>query len=500
MIQSKRGAGDSEIGDFGNLFCVIFWSIFCATLKRERPEEFLLFPGNKTGLFGIIKWGVIFLFRHRTNTEAVLGNFQYGRFYREFSPRVATMKTISFSYHSARMGRRLATALFVLGLQLSLAGFPVGSLRAAGENDERNAFTWKNLQSDIAGVADRTDSNLVNSWGLVINPTAKVFWIADNGTGVSTLYRPDGTPVLLGQSGQNFVTLPPTLVDTATPPAVPTAAPTGIVFNNPATNAFLIPLTNNPAVFLFDGEDGGIWGWNPGVDLLTATLIVKPSSTDAKKNSVYKGLALANRTGVKTGGPTLYATNFRNGTVDVFDSSFKLVTTFVDPNPPAVPPSTKSPGWAPFGIATIDNLLYVTFALQNAAKHDDVAGPGNGFVDVFSPDTGFVTRLIQFTDMTGPLNSPWGLARVPEHEHFGRFNDEVLLVGNFGDGHINAFDIHSGAFLGTLLHRKGQPLEFNGLWALFFLKDQLYFTAGIVDEAHGLFGFIHLQENENSDD
>src|SRR6266478_8114705 len=177
------------------------------------------------------------------------------------------MKTISFSYPSNLMIRSLTTALFGAGLQLVFLLFPLGSLRAWGENNGSNTFNWKNLQSDIAGVADRTDPNLVNSWGLVINPTAKVFWVADNGSGVSTLYRPDGSPVLLGQSGQNFVTLPPTLVDTAPPPAVPTAAPTGIVFNNPATNAFLIPLTNNPAVFLFDGEDGGIWGWNPGVDL-----------------------------------------------------------------------------------------------------------------------------------------------------------------------------------------------------------------------------------------
>jgi uncharacterized protein (TIGR03118 family) len=404
------------------------------------------------------------------------------------------MKTIRVSVPLRSFGVALALA----GLQFSPAVLPCAYAEDQDGQARAKFFDWENLQSDVAGVADRTDPNVVNAWGLVINPTAKVFWVNDNGAGVSTLFRPDGTPVLLGPSpGQNFVTLPPTLVDTATPPATPTAAPTGIVFNNPATNAFLIPSSTNPAIFLFDGEDGGIWGWNPGVDPLTATLIIKPSSPDPTINDVYKGLAIANR---KTGVPTLYATNFRKGTVDVFDSSFNKVTTFVDPSLPPVPPDTSSPGWAPFGIATIDNLLYVTFALQNGAKHDDVGGAGHGFVDVFSPDTGFVTRLIQFTDMTGPLNSPWGLARVPEHEQFGKFNDEILLVGNFGDGHINAFDIHSGAFLGTLLHRKRQPLEFNGLWALFFLKDQLYFTAGIVDEAHGLFGFIHLQENENSDD
>ena len=121
------------------------------------------------------------------------------------------MKTSSLSFHSTQLGRSFAVALFVAGLELSLVAFPIGSLRA-GENEERNAFNWKNLQSDIAGVADRTDLNLVNSWGLVINPTAKIFWVADNGSGVSTLYLPDGTPMPLGTSGQNFVTLPPTKV------------------------------------------------------------------------------------------------------------------------------------------------------------------------------------------------------------------------------------------------------------------------------------------------
>jgi uncharacterized protein (TIGR03118 family) len=241
--------------------------------------------------------------------------------------------------------------------------------------------------------------------------------VADNASGVSTLYRPDGSPVQLPSTPpQNFVTLPPTLVDTPTPPATTaTSAPTGIVLNSSATSFFL-PGTKLPAIFLFDGEDGGIWGWNPGFNLLNAKLIIQPSKPDPALNSVYKGLALANR---KSGGPTLYATNFRNGTIEVYDSGFHLVTTFTDPKPPQVPPGTKSPGWAPFGIANIDNLLYVTFALQDAAKHDDVAGQGNGFVDIFDPDKGFVKRLIPFTPATGPLDSPWGLARVPDK--FGKF-------------------------------------------------------------------------------
>jgi uncharacterized protein (TIGR03118 family) len=383
--------------------------------------------------------------------------------------------------------RSFGAALAVAGLQFSSTMFPSASALA----DQKNLFDWENLQSDIPGVADRTDPKLVNSWGLVINPTAKVFWVADNGSGVSTLYRPDGTPVLLGPPpGQNFVTLPITAVDVAL--SSTTSAPTGIVFNNPSSNAFLIPKTTRPAIFMWDGEDGGIWGWNP-VDLLNAVLIVKPSTSDPSKNEVYKGLAIATR---KTGGLTLYATNFRAGAVFVFDSSFNLVSKFTDQNPPAVPQGAS--GWGPFGIANIDGLLYVTFAAQNAEKHDDVAGPSNGFVDVFTPEGVLLKRLIT----GGLLNSPWGLARVPEDEHFGKFNDEVLLVGNFGDGHINAYDVRNGTPLegGPLLHRKDQPLQFNGLWALFFFDRKLYFTAGIADEAHGLFGFIHKEENENSDD
>jgi uncharacterized protein (TIGR03118 family) len=193
----------------------------------------------------------------------------------------------------------------------------------------------------------------------------------------------------------------------------------------------------------------------------------------------------------QNGGPTLYAANFHNGTIDVFDSNFSPVTGgFVDPNLPA--------NYAPFAIASIDNLLYVTFALQNGVKHDDVGGVGHGFVDVFTPEGVLMKRLIPFTPGSGPLNSPWGLARVP-HE-FWEFDHDVLLVANFGDGKINAFDINSGNFIAPLKNRRGEPLDFNGLWALFFFDDRLYFTAGIGDETHGLFGVIRPVEREEEDD
>ena len=361
----------------------------------------------------------------------------------------------------------LGAALAIFGLQFLSAVFPFTYAEAQDAKAKPNFFDWENLQSDVAGVADRTDPNLVNPWGLAINTNANVFWVSDNNADVSTLYQPDGTPI-------------PLVVK------IPGGAPTGIVFNTFA-KAFLLP-NGQPAVFIFDSENGFVTGWNGGLMPITSA-VTKFSSSGA----VYKGLALA----VQNGAPALYATNFNSGTVDVFDSTFTQITVpgkFTDPNPqPTLPEGAV--GWAPFDIANIDGLLYVTFAAQDAAKHDDVKGPGAGFVDVFTTEGVLVKRLIT----AGQLDSPWGLARVPEHEHFGKFHDEVLLVGNFGDGRINAYNIHSGAFIETLLRREHQPLEFNGLWSLFFFDHKLYFTAGIVDEAHGLFGFIHRQENENSD-
>jgi uncharacterized protein (TIGR03118 family) len=209
---------------------------------------------------------------------------------------------------------------------------------------------------------------------------------------------------------------------------------------------------------------------------------------NSPSGAVYKGLALAVR---KSAGPTLYATNFFTGNVDMFDQNFNPVvdpTAFQDPNLPK--------GYAPFGIANIDGKIYVTYALQDADKHDDVRGAGHGFVDVYDTDGHNLQRLIS----RGVLDSPWGLAKVPDHRHFGRFDDDDLLVGNFGDGRINAYNVHTGASLGQLNHRDGQPLEFNGLWSLLFFNDDLYFTAGIVDEADGLFGFIHREKGKGSDD
>ncbi len=261
------------------------------------------------------------------------------------------------------------------------------------------------------------------------------------------------------------------------------SGPTGIVFNS--TSDFVVGHGNtSPALFIFATEDGTISAWN-GSAGNNAVLEVDNTNTDPNTSPVYKGLALAS-----TGSANfLYATNFRDGTVDVFDTNFTKVTlgqngfgTFTDPNLPA--------GYAPFGIQNINGNLYVTYALQDSAKHDDVKGAGHGFVDVYNPNGVLVQRLIS----QGALNSPWGLAVAPAN--FGTFSND-LLVGNFGDGTINAFNLNTGAFLGTLVNATNTPLAINGLWGLAFgnnatagSANTLFFASGLNDEANGLFGSL----------
>ena len=393
------------------------------------------------------------------------------------------MKSIRSAFSSS------VAVLLVTGLQFLSVTFFDSSVQAQSASPTPapvpGAFDWTNLQSDIAGVADRTDPNLVNPWGLTINPmNAKKneFWISDNNSGVSTLYALDGTPSSL------VVTIPPTSADLGRNPI---ANPSGIVVNTSTTD-FILTEDGKSAAFIFDGEDGSITAWNGALNPITKAVIkVDNSSPDPKKSSVYKGLALATRA---SGGLTLYAANFHNGTVDVYDNTFKPATisgTFTDPGPlPTLPP--EAVGWAPFGIANIDGMLFVTFAAQNSVKHDDVAAVGAGFVDIFDTEGNFVERLAT----GGELNSPWGLAKVPSK--FGSLVPDTLLVGNFGDGHINAYDIKSKKFLGQLFHRTGEPLQFNRLWALLFVENRLYFTAGINNESDGDFGFIVPSSKEDT--
>jgi len=338
--------------------------------------------------------------------------------------------------------------------------------RPAASKDHDNIYHRHDLVSDLPG-AERLDPNLANPWGIAFGPTSP-FWIADNHTGVSTVYdgkgkaQPEGNPLV--------VTIPPPLLGR------PPAAPTGIVFNG--TNDFQLA-PNAPARFIFATEDGTISGWNGDTD---AILKVDNFITGA----VYKGLAL----GANGSGSMLYATNFNSGFVDMFNSSFAPAGSFTD--------FALPPGYAPFGIRNVGGQLYVTFAKQDAAKHDDVGGPGNGFVDIFNMNGVMVKRLIS----NGTLNSPWGIALAPAG--FGDLGG-TLLIGNFGDGTIHGYDPTTGAHAGQILIPSGRPLMIEGLWGLTFGNGGqggdtgiLYFTAGIPGphgnvEDHGLFGEIRPQ-------
>jgi uncharacterized protein (TIGR03118 family) len=317
-----------------------------------------------------------------------------------------------------------------------------------------DTYSWTNFQSDIPGVAAHTDPNLVNPWGMAVPSATGPIWVSDNGAGVSTLYNQDGTARSL------IVT-------------IPTAArnkgggnPTGVVFNG--TAFFKVTLNGNsqPARFIFVSEDGSISGWNPALDGTHAIIAVDNGTNKGSKSAIYKGATL----GVANGHNFLYVTNFHTGVVETYDENFKRVNPngFADPSLPA--------SYAPFGIRNINGQIFVTYALQDAKKTDDVAGPGNGFVNVFDTSGNFVKRLVS----NGNLNAPWGLALV----------DGELWIGNFGDGRINNYDPTTGAFIETISKADGTPLEFDGLWDLLPLSAGVYFTAGIADEEHGLFGLI----------
>lgn len=334
-----------------------------------------------------------------------------------------------------------------------------------------SAYTQTNLVSDGLIPARVIDPKLINPWGIADSPTGP-FWLSDNGTGVTTIYDGAGNPTPV--AGHSVITI-------ATPPGqtVP-ASPTGQVFNDTRTG-FNISSGGHtaPSTFIFATEDGTISGWSPTVDPANSVLAVDNSSAGA----IYKGLALGH-----TGNDTfLFAANFHNGSVDVFDSQFHQVGSFTDASLPA--------GYAPFNTQVLDGHLFVTFALQDAAKQNDVAGPGHGFVDEYDLQGHLLHRVAS----GGPLDSPWGLAIAPAS--FGKFSND-LLVGNFGDGTINAFDPSDDHFLGKLLDNEGNPIVIGNLWALKpgnagTSNDprSIYFTAGVQNEAHGLFGDLTATEH-----
>ncbi len=350
-------------------------------------------------------------------------------------------------------------------LLLPLAGMLLAaapcSLHAA------NTYLVHNLVSDLPG-ADKLDPALVNPWGIAVSPTSP-FWLSDNRTGLSTLYSLSKTASLAKVALE--VTIP------LSAKGGKTGAPTGIVAPSFYGITGFQAAAGANASFIFDSEDGTISAWNTG----TAAIIKVDKSGS---NAVYKGLAM----GLVGTTPYLYAANFGAGTIDVFDSTYAAVSLpFKDPTVPA--------GFAPFNIQNLGGKLYVSYAKQDNAKTDDVAGPGNGYVAVF--DTG--GNLLQHLISQGQLNSPWGLAIAPAA--FGDFAGN-LLVGNFGDGRVNAFDATTGKFNAALQDTKGAPISITGLWALQVGNggnggdtSAIYFTAGIAGptgarEDHGLFGSI----------
>jgi len=320
-------------------------------------------------------------------------------------------------------------------------------------------YQQTNLISDIAGVARITDPNLVNPWGQAASATSPL-WVADNGADVSTLYRG-------GVSGSIPQIVPLTV-------NIPGGAPTGVVFNSTSDFVVKTAAGSAPANFIFDSEAGVVSAWSGAVSGTNAGVEF------SNKHYVYKGLALASTDGESL----LYAANFSKARIDVFDDHFRLVKL-----PRAFKDAQIPDGFAPFDVQLLDGDLYVSYAKQDAAKHDDVAGPGNGFVDVYDTSGKLLTRLISH----GDLNSPWGLVIAPPG--FGAFGGD-LLVGNFGDGAIHAYAPTTGAEKGELTNTDGNPILINGLWALrfgngtFASTNTLVFTAGIGDESHGLLGEI----------
>ncbi len=371
----------------------------------------------------------------------------------------------------ARNGSVVAYVAAGVGSVAGLVG--VGALLGLTNADGGDApfYRQHNLVSDGFIDADHTDVNLVNAWGIAAPPTGP-WWVSDNGTGVSTLF--DGA----GVAQPLVVTIP-------TPPGdTDPAKVTGVVFNGSADFVVSDGTHSGPARFIFATEDGIIAGWSPTVPPPPPSHQAQVAVDNSEADAIYKGLAIGFSA---EHGARLYAADFHNARVDVFDASFQPVNrpgAFLDHHIPA--------HFAPFGIQNIDGRIFVTYAMQDEEAHDNVDGRGLGFVDVFDAEG----RLLHRFASRGRLNAPWGLALAPNG--FGHFSGDVL-VGNFGDGRINAYDHRTGEFRGELRDPRGRPISIEGLWGLGFGNgglagpaDTLFFTAGPDDEAHGLFGKLEF--------
>jgi uncharacterized protein (TIGR03118 family) len=361
---------------------------------------------------------------------------------------------------------------FVLGL-VCVSGLPFPSARA-----QTNSYKQTNLVSDTAGMAANTDAKLVNPWGIAFVP-GNPFWISDNNSGFTTLYDQSGA--LNG----SFTVPPPNGSSNPSTPTGIVAPPSGVTFS----------VDGQTALFIFDTEDGTLSAWTGGN---AVTLVVDNSMIpSAATGAVYKGLALIKN----TTGSFLLAANFRSGKVEVYDTSFKSTQVlgagaFNDPALPVVPVGSGSPGYAPFGIKAINvnntAMVVVTYALQDTPMHDPLHIAGAGFVDLFAADGTMVRRITSDSH----LNAPWGVVIPPaSFGSFGASGD--LLVGNFGDGKINAYNFATGAFIDQMKDQNGAPITNVSLWDMVFGGggpsgdiNTMYITAGLANEGHGLFSAI----------
>jgi len=355
--------------------------------------------------------------------------------------------------HTARTFGRLCALATLAGLSACEDKTSFGNFIAP--TTIANAFIVTPLVGDNTALgAPVVDEDLINPWGIAFGPTG-LLWVANNGTGKATIYSATGEKQALE------VTIPP--------PPPPHSLPTGVIFN--PTTDFVIPGSNNPAAFIFASEDGIISAWNTGN---TAVIVSDQSGTGA----VYKALTMASRNGANV----LYATNFASGKVDVFDAHFNLLAgSFTDPTIPL--------DFAPFGIQNVAGKLFVTYAKKAPPPDDDddEAGVGNGFVVVFNPDGSVAQRFASH----GSLNSPWAVVVAPAG--FGPFAG-AILIGNFGDGKIGAYNAATGAFIDFLRTTGGAVIAIDGLWGLQFgptsTSTSLYFASGPGNELHGLVGTI----------
>jgi uncharacterized protein (TIGR03118 family) len=345
-------------------------------------------------------------------------------------------------------------------------------------------YQQTNLVSNT-GVAPVNDPNLQNAWGLVAGPGTP-WWVSNNAGGTETLYSVN--------AAGTAASIVPLVVTVPSAPSLPatTGSPTGVMFNGSPTDFLLAP--NKPAIFIFVTEDGTVSGWNPGVQPTTAVVKVDNSQKpNAANGAVYKGSTIAEINGQKF----ILAANFRSGRVDVFDTNFKQIRISEDAFEDE---ELREDGFAPFNIQGLGPNIYVTYAKQDAAKHDPVGGAGLGFVNVFSPRGRRLQRLEH-----GPwLNAPWGV--VWATQHFGEFTN-TILIGQFRGGTVASFNPVTGRFLGNMLNPDGSTLNIDGLWALRFGNDAaagpgttLFFTAGPNGEVNGLFGTLTPIAAEKGED